>query len=372
MRTLLAATLALLAAVVVAQTPPTLAEVRSEMGIVSTGDVRGQRDTVGFASTAAQMAAAWEGAGPLLPEERLGPPPAPGVPGAVCPHDDYLYAGRIYKAVLPLVTARTVVLVGVFHRCRRFGTRDVLVLDDYRAWRTPDGEVGVSPLRDELRAALPAGTSVVSDAMHDSEHSLEAIAYWLRHGRPDREIVPVLVATSSFGRLQALAGHLATALAPALQRRGWQPGRDVAVVVSADAVHYGPDFGQVPFGDGGVAAYQQAVARDRALLGGPLAGPLTTEKVRQAYETWVDPADPGTYRVSWCGRFSIPLGLLLLRDLTARLGLPAPVGVPVAYGTSVGGPEIAPRESGLGVTAPANLYHFVGYPGLAVVLPPAA
>jgi len=60
-----------------------------------------------------------------------------------------------------------------------------------------------------------------------------------------------------------------------------------------------------------------------------------------------------------------------VRDLAARLDLAAPVGVPVAYGTSVGGPEITSRESGLGVTAPANLYHFVGYPGLAVMLPPA-
>lgn len=372
MRTLLAATLVLLAAVAVAQTPPTPAEVRSEMGIASTRDVRGQRDTVGFASTAAQMAAAWDSSGPLLPEERLGTAPPPGVLGVVCPHDDYLYAGRIYKAVLPLVTARTVVLVGVFHRWKRFGARDVLVLDSYRAWRTPDGELAVSPLREELRAALPAGTAVVSDAMHDSEHSLEALAYWLRHGRPEREIVPVMVATSSFERLQTLAGQLAATLAPALQRRGWQLGRDVAVVVSSDAVHYGPDFAQVPFGDGGIEAYEKAAARDRALLTGPLAGPLTAEKVRQAYETWVDPADPGTYRVSWCGRFSVPLGLLLLRDLTARLGLSGPVGVPVAYGTSVGGPEITSRESGLGVTAPANLHHFVGYPGLAVVLPPAA
>ena len=371
MRTLISLALALAAAGGAAQTPPTLAKVRSEMGIASKHDVRGQRDAVGFASTAEQMATAWNASGPLLPEERLGAAQPPGVVAVVCPHDDYLYAGRIYKAIVPLVTARTVVLVGVFHGWKRFGARDVLVLDGYRAWRTPDGELAVSPLRDELRAALTAGTAIVSAAMHDGEHSLEALAYWLHHSRPEREIVPVLVATSSFERLQTLAGQLGAALVPALQRRGWQLGRDVAVVISSDAVHYGPDFGQVQFGDGGVEAYEKATGRDRALLTGPLAGPVTVEKLRQAYETWVDPADPGTYRVSWCGRFSIPFWLLLVRDLAARLDLAAPVGVPVAYGTSVGGPEITSRESGLGVTAPANLYHFVGYPGLAVMLPPA-
>ena len=261
------------------------------------------------------------------------------------------------------MTARTVVLVGVFHTWRRFGTHDVLVFDADRAWRTPDGELPVSPLRDELLASIPAGSTVVSDTFHDGEHSLEALAYWLHHARRDREIVPVLVATSSFGRLQELSAQLGQALATTMRQRGLQLGRDVAVVISADAVHYGPDFAQTPFGEGGVSAYQQAVARDRALLTGPLAGPVTTAKLGEAFSTWVDPADPGTYRVSWCGRFSIPFGLMLLSDLAGRLGLPAPQAVPVAYGTSVGGPELPLRETGLGTTAPANLYHFVGYPG---------
>ena len=37
-------------------------------------------------------------------------------------------------------------------------------------------------------------------------------------------------------------------------------------------------------------------------------------------------------------------------------------GRPLSYSTSVGQPELAVRELGLGETAPANLYHFVGYP----------
>ncbi|HNX49019.1 MAG TPA: AmmeMemoRadiSam system protein B [Thermoanaerobaculaceae bacterium] len=353
-------------------TPPSSAEVRAAMGIPSTDEVRGQQDKVGFASTAAQMAAVWDKAGALLPEERLQPPPKPGVAGAVCAHDDYLYAGRVYKAVLPLVTARTVVLVGVFHKWRRFGAHDVLVFDAGRAWRTPDGEMAASAFRKDLLAAMPAGSTVVSGTFHDSEHSLEALAYWLHHARADREIVPILVSTASFERLGELSGQLGQALAATMRQRGMQLGRDVAVVISADAVHYGADFAQTPFGEGGVSAFQQATARDRALLTGPLAGPITTAKLREAYTTWVDPADPGTYRVSWCGRFSIPFGMMLLADLAGRLGLPVPQGVPVAYGTSVGGPELPLQETGLGTTAPSNLYHFVGYPGLAVVLQPAS
>ncbi|HKB93980.1 MAG TPA: hypothetical protein VKC62_07090, partial [Gaiellaceae bacterium] len=64
------------------------------MGIASTHHVRGQLDTVGYASTAEQMARVWELAAAPPAPERLGPKPAPGVLAVVSPHDDYVYAGR--------------------------------------------------------------------------------------------------------------------------------------------------------------------------------------------------------------------------------------------------------------------------------------
>jgi AmmeMemoRadiSam system protein B len=349
-----------------APSPPTLAETRRDMGIPSRDfELRGQRDSVGFAWRADQMARVWELAATAPAPDTFGVLPAPGVAGVICPHDDYLYAGRVYRRVLPLVTARTVVLIGVFHRYRRFGVRDRLVFDPYRAWRAPDGPVPVSPLREALLERLPRDCWARDAAMHDSEHSLEAIVYWLRHQRPDLEIVPILVPAAGFDRLEQLAAALAGALGAAMANLGLQPGRDVAVVVSTDGVHYGPDFGHTPFGDGGIEAYRRAVARDTALLGGLLSGPVTTARTRRLYETFVDPAQPDQYRLTWCGRFSVPFGLLLLErlvplregDLRAR---------PVAYATSVGWPELPVRDVGLGETAPANLYHFVSYPAVAL------
>lgn len=345
--------------------PPTLAEVRKEMAIPSAGDVRGQLDGVGFARTAAQMAKVFElSAAPPAPE-KLGEPPAPGVAGAVCPHDDHLYAGRVYRSVLPLVTARTVVVVGVFHRFRRFDARDVLVFDTYRAWRAPDGEVPVSPLREELLARLPKGDAVADAAMHDSEHSVETIVQWLRHLRRDVEVVPVIVPSMRWERLRELGERLGGALAATAKARGLVLGRDLAVVVSADAVHYGADFRHVPFGEGGIDAYARATARDVAMLRA-IGGPLETARPRGFYETCVDPESPADYRVTWCGRFSIPLGLVALERLGRDLGVPLEAR-PLAYATSVGAPELPVRGDGLGETAPANLYHFVGYPAMAVV-----
>ena len=138
------------------------------MGIPSNDAVRGQKDAVGFASTAAQMAEAWDLSASGPPPDKLGEAPSGVVWGVICPHDDYLYAGRVYRAILPLVKAKHVIVVGVFHGWRKFDARNILVFDPYRAWRSPDGEVPVSPLREDLLAQLPEGDALRSAAMHDS------------------------------------------------------------------------------------------------------------------------------------------------------------------------------------------------------------
>jgi AmmeMemoRadiSam system protein B len=349
-------------------TPPTSREVRTTMGIPSTDDVRGQQDAVGFASKAEQMARVWElSATPPAPD-KLGDAPPPGVAGVICAHDDYIYAGRVYRQVLPLVTAKTVILVGVFHKYRRFGAHDVLVFDSYRAWRSPDGDVPVSPVREEILGHLPKGDFARDNTAHDSEHSLEALVFWLRHERADLRIVPIIIPAMGFPRMQELAGHLATALADVMTSHNWRFGRDVAVVISSDAVHYGADFNYTPYGEGGVEAYVKACDKDRSLLTGPLAGAVTSQKVEQFFSTCVNPEEPSQYRLTWCGRFAIPLGMLLLERTTAALGLPTPVGHPIAYGTSISSPELSVKDIGLGETAQSNLYHFVGYPAVAYTI----
>src|SRR5579859_714542 len=142
---------------------PTPEEVRNDMGRPSRGDVRGQRDTVGYATHAQAMATVWElsAQGPKPPS--FGNAVAPGVLGVIGPHDDYIYTARVYREIFPLVTARTVVMIGVFHRYRKFEARDQLVFDSYRAWRSPDGEIPVSALREEILGALPKGMAVRDD-----------------------------------------------------------------------------------------------------------------------------------------------------------------------------------------------------------------
>jgi AmmeMemoRadiSam system protein B len=346
---------------------PSLEEVRNDMGIRSSDEVRGQRDAVGYATKPDAMAKVWElsAQGPM--PESFGAKVAPGVLGVIGPHDDYVYTARTYRQIFPLVTAKTVVIVGVFHRYRRFEARDQLYFDPYRAWRSPDGEIAVSPLRDELAAQLPAGMAVKDAAAHDSEHSVEGIAYFLKHARADVEIVPVIVPAASFERLREMAGTLGEVLAAAMKRRGWELGRDVSIVISADGTHYGEDFKFTPYGAGGIKAYDKAVDADRKLMRETLGGMFKTQKARDFYETVVNPGNPDQYRVTWCGRFSVTLGTMLIGETAKRLGMKPPHGVPVALGVSVDTPELAVRDLGVGPTAPANLYHFVTHPAVAFV-----
>ena len=344
--------------------PPAPAQVRREMGIPSTRHQRGQKDTVGYACTAAQMAAVVRAAEASALPRSLGPAPSGPAEAVLCPHDDYLYAAPCYRAALAPLRARTVVLVGVFHQAKRFGMRDRLVFEDYRSWRTPDGPLALSPLREALCRALGNEAAVVDDAAHDSEHSLEGIAYWLKHRDPRVEVVPVLVPLMDRARLEALSVRFADALAALCRQRGLLPGRDIALVLSSDGVHYGADFDYTPYGPGGLDACVRAMAADEAILKEILCG-ASPPDARRAYEAFQDPLDPAKRKVTWCGRFSVPFGLAASSRLHAALsppGTPLLTGYPIGYGCSVAQPLLKVEATGLGTTAPSNLYHFVGYP----------
>jgi len=346
--------------------PAELSRIRAEMSVPSDeSGTRGQKDAIGFGLKSADMLRVWDiTLAPPAPEALGPPPPAPlPVRAVIAPHDDYIYAGRVYRRILPMLTARTVILIGVLHQWRRFNLRGKLVFESYARWSSAAGLTPVSDVRERLLERLPAEHVVQSAMVHDCEHSLEALVPWLGHERPELEIVPVLVATSRFEQLEAMAAAFAFALGEVLDERGWELGRDVAIAISADAIHYGADFQQTRFGPGGPAAYNAACELDQALLTGPLAGEVTREKLRKAYETWVDPAHPANYRWTWCGRFSIPFGLMVLEMMGGARGWP------IAYATSAGAPPLALEPLGFGVTAPASYTHFVGYPAAAYTGP---
>jgi len=361
--------LVLIAVVGIAMAADPRQELLDSVAIKPGNGLRGLVDTVGYATTAVQMdsvvarcrRAAAPRSAALVAEQGWGA----GTPfaAAVCPHDDYRYAGRLYALLLPHIRARTVVVFGVFHRASAFDCRDKLVFGSFRAWRGPYGPVTVSPLRDVLISRLPPGDIVVDDDMETVEHSVEGIVPWLQAYDRDVEIVPILVPYMGWDTLDRLAAESADALAGVMKERGWSLGRDVAIIVSSDAVHYGDagwggsDF--APFGTG-IDGYAKAVERDRDLAGTLLAGPIEREHLRRFLYTCVDSTDVTCYRITWCGRFSIPFGLDVASRVTEALGRSALAGTLLDYGTSVSESSLD-SVPGLGTTAPNNFHHWVGY-----------
>ena len=189
---------------------------------------------------------------------------------------------------------------------------------------------------------------------------------------PEAVFVPVLVAGMGMERLEHCAERLAAVLVAHCRREGWQPGRDLGILISADAVHYGcEDWGArsyAPFGCDG-AAHAVARRQDITLAQATLAGPLTRAGVRSfARLVWEPDTPEYPYKITWCGLYSIPCGLSVAGILQADLGAPALVGELLRYGDSVSDGRVDLPDTRLGVTADNTVEHWVGYATL-VYLP---
>ena len=350
---------------------PTPQELLDAVGIPPADGRRGQMDTVGFATTTEQMlSVVAQGMALAAPRQDAlrgehGWGDTTAFRAAVCPHDDYYYASRLYALLIPYIRARTVIVFGVFHKARVWDARDQLVFDSFESWRGPVGPVAVSAIREEIMSKLPSEDYVVDNDMQQVEHSVEAIVPWLQAFNPDVEIVSILVPYMEWETMDRIATELADALATIMRERNWELGRDVAIISSADAIHYGDagwggksyaDFGTSPEG------YQKAVNRELHLAESTLCGPVSRPSLRKFLYTCVDPGDVTKYKRTWCGRFSVPFGLDVASRLSEELDGRQLNGTLLGYGTSLGEVSLdIDTLGGLGVTAPNNLHHWVGY-----------
>jgi hypothetical protein len=93
-----------------------------------------------------------------------------------------------------------------------------------------------------------------------------------------------------------------------------------------------------------------------------LCGPLERAGLEEFLYRCVDSEDVTQYKITWCGRFSVPFGLNVASRLTEELENRPLVGTLLDYGTSVSEASLDLEPlGGLGSTAPNNLHHFVGY-----------
>jgi AmmeMemoRadiSam system protein B len=322
-------------------------------------DVRPVRDDVGFCWQRPQM----ERLMALLAETEPPAPDMEGVVAAISPHDDYLYAGRVYYPLFRNLRAREAVVFGVTHGSVRKEIGDpkgVLILDEYPAWTGLGGTVAVSPLRERIKQGLPADDFIVSNQAHALEHSIEALVPWLQHFNPGMRITPIMVTAMPWERMEELAGRLAGILAGYIEENRLVPGKDIVFLVSADANHYGNDFANVPYGED-EAAHARGIAEDRRLAAALVDGTLGEEKIRGLTRKLWGATYLDTGGSVWCGKYDIPFGLLAVAKALRRTTGRGLKGELLRYADTYSEGVLPLKKPGFGVTAPFSPKHWVGF-----------
>lgn len=345
-------------------------ELLKRISVPSQKDLRGLVDLVGFAHTKEQI----EYVASLLEkadkekivenQRKYGFSSGTSLIAGISPHDDYFYAGRGYIQVMRYIKAPRVVIFGVCHWAKTYNLKDKLVFDSFEKWRGPYGNIPVSQLREEIKNGLDEKDYLVDNEVHSVEHSVEALLPFLQYFNRSVEIVPILVPYMKWERMNEVASHLASVLAGIIKKNNWKLGKDIAFLISTDCIHYG-DYGwsyyhYCPFGTD-ADGYKKAADQDLSLINNYLCGSLSSSKIKDFFWKCVEPDDPCTYRISWCGRFSVPLGLNFLVHLENKLNEKPFHGALLRYGTSLSFPAPPFEKVKLGTTYYSNLHHWVGF-----------
>jgi AmmeMemoRadiSam system protein B len=283
---------------------------------------------------------------------------------AICPHDDYTYASWLYPTVLKNMKAKTVIIFGVAHKARNFGLENRSVFDSFDAWRGPYGNVKVSPLREKIMEKLDQELFVVHDSLQTAEHSVESMIPFLQHQNRDVEIISILGPYMPQIRMDSIAEQLSLALQSVAAENNLSWGKDFALLITTDAVHYGCDEwggkNYAPFGCDS-AGYKMAVDREHEILATCFTGKLTNEKANSFIRYTVQENDYREYKWTWCGRYTVPLGLKVAYYLQQINGSAPLEGLPLGYETSISHRELPVSDLRMGKTAVAKVQHWVGY-----------
>ena len=282
---------------------------------------------------------------------------------AISPHDAYKYAGRLYYESLKGISANTVILVGVAHFARNFDLQDKIIFGDFTHWESPYGELKVSDLSSEIIERLPQSSYLVNNDIYETEHSLEAIVPFLHRKNKNLEIIPILVPYLNYNTIDGVSTDLSIVVSKILKEKNLEYGKDVAIVISSDAVHYGNEGWSrdlAPFGvdDEGI---RKARALDMEIIEKCLVNEISNEKVKAFTEYTVQPYDYKDYKWVWCGRYSVPFGVGFAHKLNQALHNKPLLGTFLDYESSIDHDLIKVEDLGVETKTIATQKHWVAY-----------
>ena len=149
--------------------------------------------------------------------------------------------------------------------------------------------------------------------MQSAEHSLEALIPFLQVNNSEIEIIPILVPYMSYERMQHTARNLTKVLSSIMKKNKLNWGNDIAILISTDAVHYGDeDWGGKNYAPYGTDSLSLVEVKNIELeiINNCLVGEVSPTKIQKFIQYTVQEDDYKEYKWTWCGRYSVPFGLL--------------------------------------------------------------
>lgn len=289
----------------------------------------------------------------------------------IAPHDDYLYAGRVFYPLFSHVKTAEVVIFGVTHSTvrKRIGDpQKKVIFEKFRYWTGPFKNVGISKLREFLKDNLDKEYYLVSNEAHRLEHSIEAMIPWLQYFNPGIKITPIMVTGMDFQAMDRLTDTLSSHIAAYIKKNNLEIGKDIFFLISADANHYGKDFDNTVFGED-ERAHRLGTAHDKKIAACCLSGIITKAKIKDlTRQLWGK-----TYRdykdTVWCGKYSIPFGMLTVLKIVKKVNKGKELkGKILRYSDTYTEGVLPLKKPGYGITAPFSLKHWVGFFSAAFVI----
>ena len=283
--------------------------------------------------------------------------------GGISPHDDYLYAGRVYYPLYRLIRAKEVVIFGATHGTVRKAMNDpknILIFDDYKYWKGPYKNVEISPLREIIKSKLDKDYFMVSDKAQDIEHSIEALVPFLQYYNRDVKITPIMVTQMPFSRMDTISVALSGIIKDYITSNNLKPGKDIFFLISTDADHYGEDFDNSPFGED-AEAHTEATTNDKRIAATYINADITINDIEGLTKELWGSLEIKTPVPLWCGKYSVPFGLLSIYHIMNDLNLKGLNGHLLKYSDTWTEKPLPVYGTHMGTTAPFSLKHWCGF-----------
>jgi AmmeMemoRadiSam system protein B len=333
--------------------------ILSSFGLVYPQEVRPVRDDVGYCWQSDRFDLFVKWLDENCPDEKFK---SENLIAGISPHDDYLYAGKVYYPLYKLINAKEVVIFGVTHGTVRKEINDpknILIFDEFEKCKGPYSDAAISPLREIIKQKLESEYYMVSNKAHSLEHSIEGLIPFLQHYNRDVKITPIMVTAMSFEKMDSLSDELANIISEYVKENNLKLGKDIFFLFSNDANHYGEDFDNHPYGLN-QEAHNVAVANDKRIADQIFNGTVTKNRIQKlSDELWPEAGIKQDCPL-WCGRYAVVFGLFTVSKVVNENGKKLS-GKVLRYSDTWTGGVLPVKGTSMGITAPYSLKHWVGF-----------